>query len=221
MWIRDDHPQRAGVDNLESRVYIPAVLVNMENIKVFSVMKKTMKWQVLLSSVVAALGANTTEFNGIRSLADETWTVTNEHGNITVPGKYPSYVHLDLYAAKVIDDPYHGLGDLDLRWIAAQNWTYTSKPVHGLSKDKAVSTWLVFDGLDTYSTIKFCDRIVATTDNQFKQWSFDVSSALNACHGDPVLSINFGSVPAIINTLNASGIESTTLKPSLFVRCLH
>lgn len=76
------------------------------------------------------------------------------------------------------------------------------------NKDKDVSTWLVFDGLDTYSTIKLCDQIVATADNQFKQWSFDVSSALHACKSDPVLSINFGSVPRIINKLNASGIES-------------
>lgn len=78
----------------------------------------------------------------------------------------------------------------------------------GSNKEKGVATWLVFDGLDTYSTVKFCDRIVATTDNQFKQWSFDVSSALDDCESDPVLSINFGSVPRIINTLNASGIES-------------
>lgn len=30
------------------------------------------------------------------------WTVTNEYGNITVPGKFPSQAHLDLHAAGVI-----------------------------------------------------------------------------------------------------------------------
>ncbi|TQV91793.1 beta-mannosidase precursor [Cordyceps javanica] len=106
------------------------------------------------------------------------------------------------------DDPYHGLNDLNLRWISAQNWTYTSNPISGLSQDQSQSTWLIFDGLDTYSTIKLCDKIVATTDNQFKQWSFDVTSVLSNCDSEPVLSINFGAVPTIINKLNASGIET-------------
>ncbi len=84
------------------------------------------------------------------------------------------------------------------------------------TKDKSLSTWLVFDGLDTYSTIKFCDQIVATTDNQFKQWYFDVTSVLAGCQSEPVLSINFGAIPAIINKLNASGIESKRTAVELF-----
>ncbi|KAJ4150084.1 hypothetical protein LMH87_010850 [Akanthomyces muscarius] len=163
---------------------------------------------VFALSCFAALVASAKASNTTRSLGAETWTVTNEHGNVTVPGKFPSQVHLDLYAAQVINDPYHGQNDLNLRWISAQNWTYTSKPILGLTKDKSLSTWLVFDGLDTYSTIKFCDQIVATTDNQFKQWYFDVTSVLAGCQSEPVLSINFGAIPAIINKLNASGIET-------------
>lgn len=62
----------------------------------------------------------------------------------------------------------------------------------------------MFDGLDTYATIKFCDHIVGTPDNQFRQWFYDVSSLLASCKSDPVLSINFGSVPRIINAINAS-----------------
>lgn len=51
----------------------------------------------LAALVACAQGSNTT-----RSLGAETWTVTNEHGNVTVPGKFPSQVHLDLYAAQAI-----------------------------------------------------------------------------------------------------------------------
>lgn len=64
-----------------------------------------MKWLVILSSWLAAASAaaqNKGNGTGTRELAAETWTVTNEHGNITVPGKYPSHVHLDLHAAQVI-----------------------------------------------------------------------------------------------------------------------
>lgn len=103
----------------------------------------------------------------VQDLAAQNWTVTNEYGNITVPGSYPSHVHLDLYKGGVIsessrshpmlgilltaiiDDPcvvtlfcpirsktnyfrYHGLNDIKLRWIAAQNWTYTSGSITNL-----------------------------------------------------------------------------------------
>lgn len=76
-------------------------------------------------------------------------------------------------------------------------------------RDDDTATHLVFDGLDTYTTIKFCDEVVGTPDNQFRQWFYDVSEILKQCkEADPVLTLNFGSVPRIINALNASGIES-------------
>ncbi|KAH8809318.1 glycoside hydrolase family 2 protein [Xylogone sp. PMI_703] len=139
----------------------------------------------------------------IYDLGKAQWTVTNEAKNITVPGKWPSQVHLDLYAAGVIDDPYHGLNDFNLRWIAAQNWTYASNPIKGLKSGSGIATWLVFDGLDTYTTIKLCDEIIAATDNQFRQYYYDVTQIVNKCNS-PVLSINFGSAPNIIDAIAAS-----------------
>jgi beta-mannosidase len=65
-------------------------------------------------------------------LSGDDWTVSSAALNRTVPGHLPSQVHLDLFKAGVIDDPYHGLNDFNLRWIADANWTYTSKPIKGL-----------------------------------------------------------------------------------------
>lgn len=69
------------------------------------------------------------------------------------------------------------------------------------SLDNYDSTWLVFDGLDTFATISFCGQQIASTDNQFRQYAFDVSTALGSCKGDPVLSINFGSAPNIVDAI--------------------
>jgi beta-mannosidase len=66
------------------------------------------------------------------------------------------------------------------------------------------STWLVFDGLDTFATITFCDQHVGSTDNQFRQYHFDVSQILKECKQDPVLRINFGSAPNIANAIAKS-----------------
>ncbi|KAJ5105712.1 hypothetical protein NUU61_003059 [Penicillium alfredii] len=151
---------------------------------------------VLASLASAVLGQHVSDLGG-----DE-WTVSSKKLNITVPGRLPSQVHLDLYASKAIDDPYYGLNDFNLRWIANNNWTYTSKPLRDLSKSSK-SSWLVFNGLDTFTTIEFCGTLIGTTDNQFRQYTFDISKAVSHCHRDPVLSLNFGSAPKIVNAMAA------------------
>ena len=68
--------------------------------------------------------------------------------------------------------------------------------------ERTTSTWLVFDGLDTFASIELCGRHVASTNNQFRQWWFDVSDIVDeACAGDAVLSMNFGSAPNIADEI--------------------
>lgn len=143
------------------------------------------------------------------SLVGDGWTLSNPNGSISVPAHLPSQAHLDLYAAGVIPNPYFNLNDFALRWVVWSNWTYTSTPISGLSKD-ADSTWVQFDGLDTFASISFCGKFVASTNNQFRQWWFDVSSILKACPaGKEILSMNFGSAPIIANQIaNEPGQET-------------
>jgi beta-galactosidase/beta-glucuronidase len=96
--------------------------------------------------------------------------------------------------------------------------TTNAHKIYRESRDD-ISTWLVFDGLDTYSTIKLCDQIIATTDNQFRQWFYDVSDVVNNCESDLVLSINFGSVPRIIDVLDAQGNESESSTKNILFTC--
>ncbi|KAI9723828.1 MAG: hypothetical protein M1828_004078 [Chrysothrix sp. TS-e1954] len=139
-------------------------------------------------------------------LADNTWTVSNPKLGISVPGKYPSQAHLDLYAEQVIGDPYHGLNDFNLRWVAESNWTY-SAPLTGL-KNGSDATWLLFEGLDTFTSIKLCGKHVASTNNQFRQYYFDVTSILKNC-SKPTLSIDFGSAPNIVDQIAAQPGQET------------
>jgi beta-mannosidase len=77
----------------------------------------------------------------------------------------------------------------------------TAKPVYRKSSSK--SSWLVFNGLDTFTTIKFCDQFIGTTDNQFRQYTFDISDALKHCKGFPAVSLEFGSATKIANAIAA------------------
>lgn len=57
--------------------------------------------------ICASVAVATTQHAGKASTHDlslQKWTVTNEYGNITVPGKFPSQAHLDLHAAGVISE---------------------------------------------------------------------------------------------------------------------
>ncbi|KAK1149194.1 hypothetical protein N8T08_006414 [Aspergillus melleus] len=159
---------------------------------------------LLLFCILSAIQAQT-----ILPLSDAKWTISSPTLNRTVPGYLPSHVHLDLLKAGVINDPYYRLNDFDLRWVGDSNWTYTSDPIQGLA-GKSGSTWLVFDGLDTFTTVSFCGIHVASTDNQFRQYHFDVSDILRHCTGSPVVSLNFGSAPAIVDKL-AQGYDTIEL----------
>ena len=71
-------------------------------------------------------------------------------------------------------------------------------------------TWLLFNGLDTFTSVEFCGQPVAATNNQFRQYYFDVSSFLGSCAPeDAVLSINFGSAPNIADQIAAEPGQET------------
>ena len=149
----------------------------------------------------------------ILDLTTHPWILSNDALNISVPARLPSQAHLDLFAAEVIEDPYHDLNEFDLRWVALSNWTYSSDPIQGISRtegevggdsddESTTSTWLVFDGLDTFASIELCGRHVASTNNQFRQWWFDVSEIVRGCEEEElILELEFGSAPIVANEI--------------------
>lgn len=72
-------------------------------------------------------------------------------------------------------------------------------------RDKDIPTYLLFNGLDTFTSIELCGKHVASTNNQFRQYSFDVSDILSSCPApatsEPRLSISFGSAINISQTI--------------------
>ena len=145
-------------------------------------------------SIPAILPLGVTAFN-VLDLSSQRWTLENQAYNVSVKGRVPSHVHLDLYAAQVIGDPYYALNDFNLRWIAWANWNYTAA-IQGLDQGTNLTTFLLFNGLDTVAHVYFCDHLVANTDNQFRQYFFNVTGALNSCNSTaPELRVEFDSAP--------------------------
>jgi len=174
----------------------------------------------ILELLLLSFLAHTSSAKNVLDLTTQSWTLSNDALNISVPARLPSQAHLDLFAADVIGDPYHDLNDFNLRWVALSNWTYSSGPIGELSSkangsgngsdSASTSTWLLFDGLDTFASIELCGRHVASTNNQFRQWWFDVTEIVDgACANGAVLSVNFGSAPKIADQIAGEpGVET-------------
>lgn len=60
------------------------------------------------------------------------WTIQNANKSISVHGEVPGNVHTALYRNGTIKDPYFRFNDVEYRWIAYDNWTY-SRAVEGLN----------------------------------------------------------------------------------------
>lgn len=77
-------------------------------------------------------------------------------------------------------------------------------------KSEDLTTHIVFDGLDTFAEIKLCGEHIANTDNQFRQYVLDITSALNGCSADdPTLEVKFGAAPNITEAIAAEPGQET------------
>ncbi|XP_048589787.1 beta-mannosidase isoform X2 [Nematostella vectensis] len=119
------------------------------------------------------------------------WSIHNGNGSISVSGTVPGSVHMALYKSGTIGDPYFRLNDVNYRWIAYDNWTFSrtfdvSEKV--LLKDKAV---LVCNGLDTVANVSVNGKIVGQSKSMFLQYVFDVKHAIKV--GQNTIDVSFTS----------------------------
>ncbi|MFH0892801.1 MAG: glycoside hydrolase family 2 protein [Bacteroidota bacterium] len=90
------------------------------------------------------------------------------------PAKVPGTVHTDLYKNNLISDPFYSNNEEQLQWIEKDDWIYKTRFYLSPEVLKRDRIELVFDGLDTYTQIKFNGKKIGTTNNMFVQWVFDV-----------------------------------------------
>ncbi|KAF9010820.1 glycoside hydrolase family 2 protein [Cyathus striatus] len=117
-------------------------------------------------------------------LARLKWTLTSQNGTFSIPASGPpSQAHIDLVKAGVITEPLLGINDFTERWVINENWTYSADISSFIKSDafkKSHQTLLVFYGLDTIANITLAGHPVAWVNNQFQQYTFDVSNILSS-----------------------------------------
>ncbi|KAK7109882.1 beta-mannosidase-like [Littorina saxatilis] len=105
-----------------------------------------------------------------------TWTVSNSARGISVPGQVPGSMYTALMNSKVIEDPYYRDNDVKLAWVAHENWTYTRSFEVTSDMVQSQSILLVAESIDTVSTLFINGQQVATTNNMFIKYTWDVKS---------------------------------------------
>ncbi|KAB5581887.1 hypothetical protein PHYPO_G00180740 [Pangasianodon hypophthalmus] len=117
-------------------------------------------------------------FGEYELVLDGTWRLQNSNGSVSLQAQVPGCVHTTLQQQQLIEDPYYRFNDLVYRWISLDNWTYTTSftvPVYVKESRRAV---LIFEGVDTISTISLNGVVIGKTDNMFRRYDFEVAGLL-------------------------------------------
>ncbi|KAL6106020.1 manba [Pungitius sinensis] len=135
----------------------------------------------LFFAVLPAFCSVTVNLNG-------KWNLSNSDGSVFLGAGVPGCVHSALHQEGFIKDPYYRFNDVSYRWIAFDNWTYTTTFTASAQLRANQRVLLVFDGVDTVASIWLNGIVVGKTDNMFRKYDFAVRDVLK--DGDNVLKVS-------------------------------
>lgn len=89
----------------------------------------------------------------------------------------PNGAYSVLEAAGFTKPVFESYNDVDLRWVARQNWTFeTSFMSPAIGQDDHCA--LTFHGIDTMASVELNGRLLGHTDNMFVRYRYDVTDQL-------------------------------------------
>ncbi len=127
------------------------------------------------------------------------WQLCDETGTHKLEMVLPGDLITALHVAGQISDPYWGMNEYDVRWVANRDWTATKTIT--LAADQTDAD-LVVSRLDTIASISVNDAPVAVTENAFRRYRFSLAGKLKA--GSNTIKITFHSPVRAANERQAS-----------------
>ena len=116
--------------------------------------------------------------NSHRNLSSEQWNFKKTSNSNWLTAKVPGTVHTDLYANKVIPDPFFGTNEKQVQWIENDDWEYQTTFLISETEIANQNAILQFDGLDTYAKVFLNGKQILDADNMFRTWKVDVKNKL-------------------------------------------
>lgn len=105
---------------------------------------------------------------------DSGWSFKSMNNGQWRDAAVPGNVYSDLLAHNQISNPYMAKNELDVQWVAENDWEYKTSFVVDDSTLVKKHIELNFDGLDTYASVLLNDSLILQTDNAFRNYKVDV-----------------------------------------------
>ena len=132
----------------------------------------------LFTFALMFLSCTMTYANVIQQEINTGWKFRQARLTNWYPATVPGVIHTDLYANRIIEDPFFRLNERGQQWVDKEDWMYeTYFDVSGETMAKH-NTILFFSGLDTYADVYLNGKLVLKADNMFREWKVDVKGKL-------------------------------------------
>ena len=107
-----------------------------------------------------------------------------------IKAKVPGDIHSDLFSAKIIPDPYFGLNADHCRWVEEKDWYYRTDFISPeISNNERI--FLIFEGIDTFSTIFLNGEKIGENRNMFTPIKIDITDKIKKGKNKLAVKINF------------------------------
>jgi beta-mannosidase len=122
---------------------------------------------------------------------DGTWIIKNLEKSIKIDGPVPGTVFEALLENQIIDDPFYGENEQEMKWVYESNWIYELK--FDLNPEYLTHETIIlrFNGLDTIAEVSLNGDRIGFANNMFVIYDFEVKSKLKQT--DNKLIVNFTS----------------------------
>ena len=116
---------------------------------------------------------------------------------VHVTGHVPGVVHHDLLREGRVENPFYRLREIEQSWVEEATWEYTR--TFDLSEEYLAHRHVVLrcDGLDTIADVFVNGEKIASTDNMFIGWRWDVRHCLRV--GQNTLRVVFHPVRPVMD----------------------
>ncbi|MEO1289583.1 MAG: hypothetical protein AAFV93_17600, partial [Chloroflexota bacterium] len=102
------------------------------------------------------------------------WELIQANDETVIPATVPGCVHTDLMANDMLPDYNYRDNEASMQWIGETDWTYRRTFTLTREFTRLKQVILRCEGLDTLATIRINGMDVASTDNMFRTYEFDV-----------------------------------------------
>lgn len=125
-------------------------------------------------------------------------------GAVRAEGHVPGEVHVDLYRAGLIPDPYFGVSAHEAQWVEGKEWWY--KRTFDVEDDFLQKrTFLEFDGLYTSATIYLNGRELGSAENMLIPYRFDVTDSIR--EGRNTIAVKFAPAAKLLERAESCGLS--------------